>query len=403
MRILQINTSANTSAPGRIASEIGYLLMDNGHESFIAYGRTSREEKSSVIKITNIKDISFHILYTRLFDRHGFGSKKATERFINRIMEINPDVIHLHNLHGYYIHIGVLFGYLKKAEKPVIWTLHDCWPFTGHCSYFDRVDCIRWQSECFDCPLIRGYPASWLIDNSRRNFQNKKELFSSLNNINLVSPSNWLAKHLTNSFLGQYPIKIINNGVDIGKFKPIDPNYARDKFKLKGQYIILGVANIWSKRKGYDDFIKLRALLDPEIEIMLVGLSPGQIRNLSHGIRGISRTESIADLVALYSSADIFVNPTWVDNFPTVNLEALACGTPVVTYNTGGSPESIDNTTGIVVPKGDIPGLNTAIMDLLSKDRKVISIECRNRVERLYNSVSRYSDYLKLYGSVTHS
>ncbi|HPM03310.1 MAG TPA: glycosyl transferase, partial [Candidatus Cloacimonadota bacterium] len=116
MRILQINTSANTSAPGRIASEIGYLLMDNGHESFIAYGRTSREEKSSVIKITNIKDISFHILYTRLFDRHGFGSKKATERFINRIMEINPDVIHLHNLHGYYIHIGVLFGYLKKAE-----------------------------------------------------------------------------------------------------------------------------------------------------------------------------------------------------------------------------------------------------------------------------------------------
>lgn len=401
MKILQINTSVNTSAPGRIASAIGCLLIDKGHESFIAYGRSSREKESTVIKIGNSKDLIGHLIYTRVFDRHGFGSIRATKRFVNQLIELNPDIIHLHNIHGYFIHIGVLFSYLKKVGKPIVWTFHDCWPFTGHCSYFDRADCLRWQSECFECPLKYGYPASWFIDNSRSNFLKKKELFTGLNDINLVSPSNWLAKHLTNSFLQQYAIKVINNGVDIGKFKPVHPNYARDKYILSGKNIILGVANIWSKRKGYDDFMKLRTILDPGIEIVLVGLNSGQIRNLPQGIRGISRTECVEDLVALYSAADVFVNPTWIDNFPTVNLEALACGTPVVTYDTGGSPESIDDKTGIVVPKGDVFGLKTAIMSILLKDRKGLARDCRSRAERRYNSLTQYSEYLKLYESLT--
>jgi len=397
VKVLQINTSINVSAPGRIASEIGDVLLDNGHESFVAYGRICRQTRSSAIKIGSNKDLLLHVFNSRLVDRHGFSSEKATVRFIDHVKEIDPDLIHLHNLHGYYIHVGVLFKYLKESNKPVVWTFHDCWPFTGHCSYFDRANCSRWQSECFKCPLKRGYPASWFLDNSTRNYILKKETFGGLNNLTLVSPSDWLSKHLANSFLKQYPVKIINNGLDLEKFKPFDPTSARNKWNLSGKHIILGVANIWSSRKGFDDFIKLRTLLDSQIEIVLVGLTPRHIKNLPTGIRGICRTDSIEDLSSLYSAADVFVNPTWIDNFPTVNLEALACGTPVVTYDTGGSVESIDNETGRFVPKGDVLLLKTSIVKLISEDRHTLRTSCRNRAEKLYDAKSRYCEYLTLY------
>jgi len=399
MKIMQINTSVNSSSTGRIAENIGSLLIDEGHKSFIAYGISSNESRSGIIKVGQKSGVLLHVLKTRFFDLHGFGSVKATRQLVKKIELIDPDLIHLHNIHGYYINIEVLFEYLKKRQKPVVWTFHDCWPFTGHCCYFDTFSCDKWKTLCFDCPNTHGYPKSWLIDNSTSNYRQKKELFSGLERMILVSPSEWLANHLGHSFLSKYEIKVINNGVDLDKF--IQHNHEFNYAKTKsGREYILGVAGVWSKRKGLDDFLKLREILDQEIEIILVGLSQKHSKSLTKGIRAISRTESIADLASLYRGAGVFVNPTYVDNFPTTNLEALACGTPVVTYNTGGSPEAIDSETGRVVQKGDITGLKGSIIELLNKDRQIMSEKCRSRAEEILDSKQMSQNYLSLYRKI---
>lgn len=396
MKVLQINTSINSSAPGRIASEIGDFLINMGHESFVGYGRICRKNESSPIKIGNKKDLLFHLITSRLLDIHGFSSKKATEAFVDNVKEINPDIIHLHNLHGYYIHIGVLFKYLKKAGKPVVWTFHDCWPFTGHCCYFDRVNCFKWQTECFDCPNTYGYPRSWVVDYSRENYRQKKVLFTGLENLVIVSPSEWLAGHLRNSFLSGYEIRVINNGIDLDKFRPVDSEAIRAMYNLNKKYI-LGVASIWTERKGLEDFKRLRKILDPEIEIVLVGLTRSQIKSLHVGMKGISRTESIDKLAALYSGAKAFINPTYIDNFPSVNIEALASGTPVITYNTGGSTEAIDIKTGRGVEKGNIRELHSSIMAVINTNDLYNTAQCCERAVRKFSAQERFGEYLNLY------
>ena len=396
MKVLQINTTGSSGSTGRIASEIGDLTLKLGHESTIGVGRIYGQSKSSMIRIGNRIDFILHVLNSRMFDRHGFGSKRATDSFISRISEWDPDIVHLHNIHGYYIHIGVLFDYLGKANKPVIWTFHDCWPFTGHCSHFQYVNCVKWQSECVKCPNIHGYPKSWFIDNSRDNYSKKKGLFTDIKEMILVSPSAWLAGSLSNSFLSGYETMVINNGVDLKKFRPFRDERVIKKYKLGHKYI-LGVASVWTDKKGLADFIKLRKLLDPEVEIVLVGVTPKQAKSLPYGIKGILRTETTDELATIYSKAEVFVNPTYVDNFPSVNIENLACGTPVITYNTGGSPESIDEKTGIVVKKGDINALAIAISVIIGKGKEFFSRDCRLRAETYYNTEERSADYFSLY------
>ncbi|MBE0675144.1 MAG: glycosyltransferase [Bacteroidales bacterium] len=400
MKVIQINTSVNAGSTGRIMEDLGRLLMVNGHESYCAYGRVSNGSKSLLIKVGNRKDLLLHIARTRITDRHGFGSTDATRSLIQNIDGIKPDIIHLHNIHGYYLNIRVLFEYLKESNTPLVWTFHDCWPFTGHCSYFDNVNCFKWQSECHNCPNLRGYPASWLADSSRKNFNQKRELFTGLRRAVLVSPSDWLSNQLGNSFLKDYPVKVINNGIDLTIFKPGSEMIKKEEYFSDCRKLIIGVASIWDKRKGLTDFIKLRSMLSPEIGILLVGLSDQQQRQLPKGIKGISRISSIHDLAQLYSVSDLFVNPTYVDNFPTVNIEALACGTPVVTYNTGGSPEIVDSDTGFVVLKGSVHKLAIAIEAMLDSTNSNIGIKCRERAIKLYDKNQRYSEYLNLYYEV---
>jgi putative colanic acid biosynthesis glycosyltransferase len=397
LKILQINTTVNSGSTGRIAEDIGNLLLSRGHISYIAYSRSNRPSTSRLIKIGNNLDIILHGIKTILFDRHGFASLKATGELINKTEQISPDLIHLHNIHGYYLNIKVLFDYLKKRNMPVVWTLHDCWPFTGHCSFFDSVNCMKWQTACFDCPNTHGYPESWFLDNSRKNFIQKKDLFNGLGKMTLIAPSKWLANHLSNSFLKKYQVKIIHNGVNLDKFKPVDREIARKKYDFKGKRIVLGVANLWDRRKGFKDFIMLRSMLKPEFEIVLVGLSARLMKSLPSGITGIARTESIDDLASIYSSADVFVNPTYVDNFPAVNLEALACGTPIVTYNTGGSPEACDEETGLVVERGSVLQLTKAIESIIDGIGNNFSLKCRDRAVRLYDKNQQFNDYLKVY------
>lgn len=398
MKLLQVSSTLNTSAIGRIAEEIGQMAMKRGHESYVAYSDIGAGgSKSKILKVGNKLDFYTHAFKTRVFDLHGYGSKSFTKKLIREIERINPDVIGIHNVHGYYLNMQILFDYLKAANKPVVYTLHDCWSFTGHCSYFDFVGCDRWKTGCFDCPSKRAYPASWFVDRSKENYAEKKVIFNGVENLTLVTPSDWLAKLVKQSFLSGYPLQVINNGVNTDVFKPVNQPGVREKYGIGNKKMILGVAYIWSHRKGLDEFIKLSRLLTSEYLIFLVGLKAEQISQLPDNCRGIARTENVEELAGLYSAADVFVNPTWQDNFPTTNLEALACGTPVITYNTGGSPEAIDQDTGLVVDKGDVEGLKRAIEQIVNSDREDYRKACRERALNFYRKEDRNADYIDLY------
>jgi glycosyltransferase involved in cell wall biosynthesis len=288
-----------------------------------------------------------HGLQTRIFDNHGMASKIATKKLIKQIKQINPNIIHLHNIHGYYLNYAILFEYLNELNIPIVWTLHDCWSITGHCTYFSFVGCNKWKSECYSCPQKKSYPTSWFIDRSKENFRLKKKHFTSLSNMTIVPVSNWLSDLIKESYLHKYPIRTIHNGIDLSVFKPSDSEKFKSMYNIQNKFILLGVANKWELRKGLKDFVELSNLLDSDYKIVLVGLSRKQIEQLPDNILGIERTESVEGLAEIYSAGDVFLNPTYEDNFPTTNLEALACGTPVITYETGGSPEAIDESTGI--------------------------------------------------------
>jgi len=397
MKILQINTILNSGSTGRIAEEIGNTILINGEDSYVAYSRSGLPSKSISVQIGDKQDFFMHVLHTRLFDNHGFSSKKSTNRFIEEIEVIDPDVIHLHNIHGYYLHIGLLVDFLKKKRIPIVWTFHDCWPFTGHCTYFDSVNCEKWRTGCFACPKTKKYPQSWFIDNSKNNYNAKKKLFQGFEKLQIVTPSQWLKKVVEDSFLKEYPISVINNGVDLDVFNPEIKVTSSQISALKNKKIILGVASIWDQRKGLQDFIQISGKLDLSFQIVLIGLSAKQIKSLPKNIIGISRTENTNELAAWYEAASVFLNPTYQDNFPTTNVEALACGTPLITYKTGGSPEAIDVNTGMVVEKGDKEGLLNAILELDQKDQNQVRGNCRDRAEELFDMNKRYQDYIDLY------
>lgn len=353
MKILMINSVCGIKSTGRICADIADVLTEQGHECKIAYGRDIVPQKSQkyAVRIGNDFGVKIHAGLARLFDSVGFHSRLATKKFIKWVEKFNPDIIHLHNLHGYYIHLGVLFKYLKKAKKPIVWTLHDCWAFTGHCSHFDFAGCQKWKNGCKNCPQKKQYPKSIFWDGSKRNYKKKKKLFTGLESLTVVTPSKWLADLVKDSFLNEYPVKIIRNGIDTKAFKPTDSDL-KEQYGLQSKKIVLGVASDWGERKGLQDYIKLSKLIDNNFKIVLIGLKKEQIAQMPEEILSIERTNSVQELAKWYTAADVFLNLTYEDNYPTVNLEAQACGTPVITYRTGGSVESVDDN--LVVDKGDI-------------------------------------------------
>ena len=399
MKVLQINSVANSGSTGRIAEEIGNVLLDHDHESFVAYGRGNAKSNSHLIKIGSDKDVYLHGAHTLLTDHHGYASKRATQSFVKEVRLLKPDLIVLHNLHGYYLHLPTLFDFLIQEQLPVVWTLFDCWAFTGHCTYFDDINCLKWETQCHSCPKHKNYPRS-LVDNSTKNFMSKKLLFQSLERLEIVTHSKWLGDLVGKSFLSNYPVHITPSAINLNLFKNRDSDL-RERYQLGSKKVILGCASAWTNRKGYDDFIQLSKILDKDqYQIVMIGLNFKELRNLPEGILGLQRTESVEQLAKWYSLAFCFVNPTTQDNFPTTNLEALACGTPVITYNTGGSPESIDAHTGYVVSRHDVPALKESIRDLEIRDYEAISIACRERAEKLYDRNSRYLDYLKIFSNL---
>lgn len=399
--LLQINVTANFGSTGKIAEQIGAIAQSQGWRSVIAYGRRKGRSTSELYRIGNNMGIGWHLVQSRLLDRHGRASRSATRNLIQYIEKVSPDVIHLHNIHGYYLNYEMLFEYLGKAGIPVVWTLHDCWTFTGHCAHFDFISCDKWKTECSHCPQLRTYPSSILKDRSRENFRLKKRLFNSVEKMCLVPVSDWLAGFLSDSFLKSVPRKTIHNGIDVETFRPYgNMAQVREKYGIGERRIILGVANVWTERKGFQDFLTLRERLSDDYAVVLVGLSKKQVESLPEGIVGIERTESAAQLAALYSAADVFFNPTYEDNFPTVNLESMACGTPVVTYDTGGCAEAVDSTRGAVVPQGDLDGALEQIMKIVGEGKEVYARTCRDCVVSHFTKEEKYKEYLELYNEI---
>ena len=404
-RLLQINVTANWGSTGKIAEQIGLVAMQHGWESYIAYGRMMNPSKSKLIKIGSQWDVYMHYAMSRFFDMEGRMSKRATRRFVCEIEHIKPDVIHLHNIHDHYLNYPILFEYLAKADIPVVWTQHDQWATTGHCA-FNLVGCRKWETTCGGCPL-RGFKISGFrilgFDKSRENYELKKRMFTGVKSLTVVPVSDWLGREMQRSFLKEKPIRVIKNGIDIETFKPRNVNI-RQQYGLDNKKIILGVASEWSERKGLPDMLTLAGMLPKdEYTIVIVGrVLQKENRVTSEGcnVIFIDRTQNVYELVQLYSAASVFVNPTYQDNYPTTNLEAMACGTPVITYRTGGSPESVDDETGAVVEQGDIEAIVPEIDRLTKTDVTGLSAACRNKAMRLFDANNAFGQYLSLYSKL---
>lgn len=391
MRVFYINSVCEQGSTGRIFKELAHRVIARGGEAKIAFGRGASPVDLPFYRIGNRLSFYTHVLGTRLTDRQGTFSRAATAGLIRRMRAYRPDIVHLGNLHGYYLNVPMLTEYLKKTNTPVVWTLHDCWSFTGHCSHFTDVGCERWKTGCYSCPKRSVYPASWLFDRSKRTYEKKRDWFLRLPDLTLAAPSRWLGDCVQESFLAGVPLRVLQNGVDLAVFCPTDSDF-RDRHGLTGKKIALGVATPWDERKGLYDCVRLAGLLGPDWTVVLVALTEKQRRALPADMLGLPRTDSAAELAKIYSAADVYINPTYCDTFPTTNLEALACGTPVVTYRAGGSPEALDDSCGIAVPMGDV----TALAGAVERAAGFLPADCVRRAAA-FDRDARFLPYLTLY------
>ena len=393
--VFHINTIGNSGSTGRIAEGICKLASQKNIACHTAYGRWANPSITQLHKIGTPLSIYWHVAMTRLFDKHGLASKKATQELIAKIKETKPDLIHLHNVHGYYLNYPILFQFLAQLDIPIVWTLHDCWTYTGHCVHYTAVKCYQWKRGCNKCPNLKDYPESWLMDRSSANYIQKKEAFTSLKNLTIVTVSQWLAKQVKESFLANYPITCIYNGIDIKKFTPQPLETVIQG--VKDKFIILGVATVWNERKGLTDFIRLAELLDEDEHILLVGLSPKQIRQLPHNITGMQKTENVEELVRLYSNANVYISFSVEETFGLTTVESLACGTPVMVVNSTASPEIITEKVGFVVEPHDVQTAKKNILEIKKKGKNAYRDMCRQYAVQNFNEMKLYQEYIHLY------
>jgi len=390
VKVLQINTFGNLST-GKIAVDIYRTLRANGHEGAVAFARNEVPGDVPSFKIGNSLSVYTDGVLTRLTDKAGHYSKGATEKLIKQIKEYDPDIIHLHNLHGYYINVSMLFDFLKDAGKPVVWTLHDCWAYTGHCCYYSMAGCDKWKlTGCSKCPQKKAYPASIFKDNSSKNFSEKNQMFHSVKNLHLVCVSKWLDNELKDSFLNDLPSRVIYNGIDTSVFKPSSGNF-RIKSNMGDKRIVLGVASTWDTRKGLADFIELSKILDERYKIVLVGLNDKQKASLPDNMIGIGRTDGPKELAEIYSASNVLFNASVEETFGLPNVESLACGTPVVAYNCTGIPETMTEDDGFIVEPHDLQSVAQKIGEICDTGKRIEVSSFRFPKDKTYEA------YMKLY------
>lgn len=418
MRVAQINVTSGLST-GRIAVEISQVLMEEGHKALMAYSRGYPPTGVPSLRVGNRLDVLWHAFCARLLDRAGFFSRGATKKLVKQLEKYRPDMVHLHNLHGYYLHLPTLFHYLEKTGVPVVWTLHDCWPYTGHCAYYTMAKgqgsreegrthrrlttrgCGRFKNGCGGCPEKRAYPQSLLLDQSARNWREKRALFTALPSMVLVTPSRWLKGEVQKSFLKAFPVEVIPSGIDLAAFRPCDnEEYLKGvaaKYGLRdleAKRMLLGVASTWDKRKGLEDLWELSRCLGEDYIIVLVGLTDWQMSRLPEGIYGIERVQSVPELSALYTAADLHVSLSHEETMGMTLIEAMACGTQVLCYDTTALPENVTDAVGSVVPMGNIEVVAAEVRRLCDAPKSAAA--CRLHAER-YGKRERFQEYVRLY------
>lgn len=399
IKLLQINVDANNGSNGSIVRDIAKMAVERGWGSYIAYGRRMIPSDSTLIRIGNDIDIKIHGAITRLLDLHGLGSYFVTRRFVRKIKKIKPDIVHLHNIHGYYINYKVLFDYINKEQIPVVWTLHDCWPFTGHCGHFIGYNCYKWKEECFCCPARKDYPSSLLFDHSRFSFKLKKSLFTKSDKMAIVTVSSWLKTVTEQSFLSKYPIHVIYDGIDTDSFVYRASNL-RKELKLEDKFVLASAAASWSEAKGWSDYIRLSKMLSNDYAIVLIGVTEEQKKSLPPEIVAIQRVESKAKLAEFYSMADVLLNLSYAETFGMTTAEAMSCGTPGISYNITACPELITKETGFVVEPGNLKEVINAISEIRSKGKDYYSKACRQRVLDNYDFKKVNRAYFDIYHSL---
>ena len=393
MKVVQINASCGSGSTGKICLEVSKRLTDIGIENQVLYSLGFSDYALSY-KYTNNRIRLFQSLIEKSLNLHGFASWFTTKKLLKQLGKTEPDVVQLHNLHSHDCDLKMLFSYLKSKKIKVFWTFHDCWAFTGNCVYFDAVGCESWKTACHHCPQNKKY--SLFLDNSKMLFGWKRNCLKGVD-LHLITPSQWMANLAKQSFLKDYPITVINNGIDLNIFRPTQSDF-RNRYHIEDKFILLGVANIWEARKGLDVFVRLANNLDERFIIVLIGTNDRIDKELPSNVISIHRTENQKQMVNIYSAADLFVMPTREENFPTVNIESLACGTPVLTFDTGGSAEIIDDSCGAVVRKDDYEGLVKEIYRI-EKERPYSPMACTNRAKR-FDCNEKYNEYIELYKGV---
>ena len=395
MRVLQINSVCGYGSTGNIVVDLYRELKAQGHECCIAYGRGTAPEDVETYRIGWDLDVYMHGIMSRLTDRHGFYSTHATRKFVAWMKQYDPDIIHLHNLHGYYINIEVLFNALQEMDKPVVWTLHDCWAFTGHCAHYTYAQCDKWVLGCKYCPQRKMYPMSIGKDNSDWNYNKKKELFNSVQKLMFVTPSKWLKEEVEKSFLSEHPVEVIYNGIDLQVFHPTESSF-REKYKLGNRKIILGVANVWTERKGMAVFQQLAEQLDDSYVIVLVGVDKTMQAKTDPRIVYVERTKNPYELAAIYAAADLYLNPSMEETMGLTTVEALACGTQVLVRNSTALPEIVHYDNNKIMMHGDLKKQIAQCMMM-----KNVVKENREMAMR-YEKTKQYQKYVELYSRCMH-
>lgn len=399
LKLFQINVCSNIFSTGKIASEIGELAIDSGWDSYIAYGREFRPSRNIPIKIGNIFGQMLHVLENRIFDNHGLGlsSSLATKKLIREIEHINPDIIHIHNLAGYFVNVRLLLRYLSTRNTPIVWTLHSCFDFTGHCTHFDYEGCNKWQIECHNCPLTREYPQSWVFDRSRKNFRKKKELYNSLKNVTLVPVSNWLSEVVGKSIMGHFKRQVIYNGIDTDFFTPSNNQASlKRQFGFENKTVLLALASSWTPKKGVKDYLELADRLDDEYILVMVGFASrkADIPNSIYATPVISDRRILRDY---YNLADVVLNLSYEETFGLTTVEGFACGTPSIVYDKTASPELVTPETGFVVDAGDIDGIVKCMEEIRAKGKSYYSESCRKRAVEKFDKNKNFQQYIDLY------
>ena len=395
LRVIQVNATHGVGSTGKICASISKMLSAEEIENYVLYCG-NKSDRPGGICYAGKGYIKVQALKNKLLGGYGFYSRSATKKLIRILECVKPDIVHLHNIHGHNCNLTMLFEYLQKSNVKVCWTFHDCWAITGYCPHFAMAGCPKWKSGCSQCPQYRSF--TWIFDRSAWLYQRKKQLFTALP-MTIVTPSHWLSDIVKQSFLLDSQVEVIHNGINLEVFQPRESDF-REKYGCGSKWIILGVAFDWGVRKGLDILIQLAQRLDERFQIVLVGTNKQIDRQLPDSIISIHRTQNQQELAEIYSAADVFVNPTREDNYPTVNMEALACGTPVLTFDTGGSAEIPDETCGAVVAKDDFASFMQQVIRICSE--KPYRREACCRRAQSFNEKERYAEYLQLYKELHH-